>query len=193
MELILASASPRRRELLSLMGLPFSVMVSGADESAPASLSPDALVCRLAQKKAEYIAKKRPKACVIGADTLVSIDGEILGKPGTAEKAKSYLRKLSGREHSVFTGLCVITPSGINTRFAETKVRFRPLVKEEIDWYVATGDPLDKAGAYGVQGAACCFVDAVEGNYFNVVGLPLPLLYEMLLQAGYIDRSRRLL
>lgn len=193
MELILASASPRRKELLELMGLPFSVIVSGEKEVVPENASVSDVVCALSRQKAEHVAKEHPEACVIGADTVVELDGEILGKPHTPENAFAYLKRLQGRSHNVYTGLTVITPRGADTRFCKTHVTFRAMTDEEINWYVSTGDPLDKAGAYGVQGLACYFVDSLEGNYFNVIGLPIPLLYDMLLDAGIMDRAHRLI
>lgn len=193
MKLILASASPRRRELLELMGVPFSVIVSGEKEIAPENVSVSEVVCALSQQKAEHVYKEHPDACVIGADTVVELDGEILGKPHTSENAFAYLKRLQGRSHNVYTGVTVITKAGADVRCCKTHVTFRAMTDEEIRWYVSTGDPLDKAGAYGVQGLACFFVDKIEGNYFNVIGLPVPLLYDMLLDAGVIDRSHRVL
>ena len=193
MELILASASPRRRELLELMGLPFTVIVSGEKEIPPENASVSEVVCALSCQKAEHVYKEHPDACVIGADTVVELDGEILGKPHTPENAYAYLKRLQGRSHNVYTGLTVITKAGPDTRFCKTHVTFRPMTDDEIRWYVSTGDPLDKAGSYGVQGLACFFVDKIEGNYFNVVGMPIPLLYDMLLDAGVIDHAHRIL
>lgn len=193
MELILASASPRRKELMELMGLPFSVIVSGEKEIVPENASVSDVVCALSRQKAEHVYKEHPETCVIGADTVVELDGDILGKPHTPENAFRYLKRLQGRSHNVYTGLTVITKNGADTRFCKTHVTFRPMTDEEISWYVSTGDPLDKAGAYGVQGLACYFVDSLEGNYFNVIGLPVPLLYDMLLDAGIIDRAHKLL
>lgn len=193
MELILASASPRRKELLELMGLPFSVVVSGEKEIPPENATVEETVCALSLQKAEHVYTEHPEACVIGADTVVELDGEILGKPHTPENAFAYLKRLQGRAHNVYTGVSVITKSGADVRCCKTHVTFRPMTDDEIRWYVSTGDPLDKAGAYGVQGLACFFVEKIEGNYFNVIGLPVPLLYDMLLDAGAMDRSHKVL
>lgn len=193
MELILASASPRRRELLELMGLPFTVIVSGEKEIPPENASAEEIVCALSRQKAAHVFKEHPEACVIGADTVVELDGEILGKPHTPENAVSYLKRLQGRSHNVYTGVTVLKEGREDVRFCKTHVTFRPMTEEEIRWYVSTGDPLDKAGAYGVQGSACFFVDKIEGNYFNVIGLPIPLLYDMLLDAGIMNLSHEML
>lgn len=136
---------------------------------------------------------RHPNHCVIGADTIVVLDGHILGKPKTATQAVEYLSALQGKNHHVLTGICVKTPHGSLTRYESTLVRFRPMTIDEITWYASTGDPMDKAGAYGVQGLACCFVDSVDGNFFNVVGLPLPLLYSMLLELRVMDTAHMLL
>lgn len=186
MEIILASQSPRRRELLTLMGLDFTVITSDVEENPPQGAPVDEYVSALALQKAEAVAKHHPQACVIGADTVVYLEGDILGKPHTPENAKKYLTRMQGRRHTVYTGVAVITNGKADVRVDTTEVTFAPMSETEIDWYVATGEPLDKAGAYGVQGPGGIFVKQVVGNYFNVIGMPLPMLYQMLLDAGVL-------
>lgn len=193
MDVILASQSPRRRELLALLQIPFDVEVSGEQEIIPEDACPEQIVMALAEQKAQHVFLRHPNHCVIGADTIVVLDDHILGKPKTAAQAVEYLSALQGKNHYVLTGVCVKTPHGSLTRCESTLVRFRPMTIDEITWYVSTGDPMDKAGAYGVQGLACCFVDSVDGNFFNVVGLPLPLLYSMLLELRVMDTAHMLL
>lgn len=193
MDVILASQSPRRRELLALLQIPFDVEVSGEQEIIPEDACPEQIVMALAEQKAQHVFLRHPNHCVIGADTIVVLDGHILGKPKTAAQAVEYLSALQGKNHHVLTGICVKTPHGSLSRYESTLVRFRPMTIDEITWYVSTGDPMDKAGAYGVQGLACCFVDSVDGNFFNVVGLPLPLLYSMLLELRVMDTAHMLL
>lgn len=182
--LILASASPRRRELMDKFGLAYQVIPAEGEETAPGELSPGELVAALAAGKAAEVSGRCPDAVVIAADTVVEVDGRILGKPGTPERAEEMLSALSGREHRVWTGVCVREGTLALTRCECTEVRFRELSKEEIRDYVATGEPLDKAGAYGYQGLACLFVDRIEGDYFNVVGLPVCTLGLMLRRFG---------
>ena len=193
MDVILASQSPRRRELLALLQIPFDVEVSGEKEIIPEDACPEQIVMALAEQKAQHVFLRHPNHCVIGADTIVVLNGHILGKPKTAAQAVEYLSALQGKNHYVLTGVCVKTPHGSLTRYESTLVRFRPMTIDEITWYASTGDPMDKAGAYGVQGLACCFVDSVDGNFFNVVGLPLPLLYSMLLELRVMDTAHMLL
>ena len=193
MDVILASQSPRRRELLALLQIPFDVEVSGEKEIIPEDACPEQIVMALAEQKAQHVFLRHPNHCVIAADTIVVLDGHILGKPKIAAQAVEYLSALQGKNHYVLTGICVKTPHGSLTRYESTLVRFRPMTIDEITWYVSTGDPMDKAGAYGVQGLACCFVDSVDGNFFNVVGLPLPLLYSMLLELRVMDTAHMLL
>lgn len=193
MDVILASQSPRRRELLALLQIPFDVEVSGEQEIIPEDACPEQIVMALAEQKTQHVFLRHPNHCVIGADTIVVLDDHILGKPKTAAQAVEYLSALQGKNHYVLTGICVKTPHGSLTRYESTLVRFRPMTIDEITWYASTGDPMDKAGAYGVQGLACCFVDSVDGNFFNVVGLPLPLLYSMLLELRVMDTAHMLL
>ncbi len=183
MNLILASQSPRRRELFELIGLPFTPLISQADEDIPLE-EPGAYVEKLALRKAEAVFAEHPQACVVGADTIVWLDGAIIGKPDGEADAYRILRTLSGRTHRVYTGLAVLTPDSQEVLHDITYVTFAPLSDEEIWAYIKTGDPLDKAGAYGVQGKAAIFVEKVEGCYFTVIGLPIPKLYRALAKVG---------
>lgn len=192
MKVILASQSPRRRELLSMLHIPFEVEVSGEKEQIPPHAAPEEVVMALARQKAAHVFKNHPDACVIGSDTIVVLGEEILGKPASQEEAAEYLQRLQGQSHRVLTGLCVHSPKGEKVGYDAAHVRFAPMEKEEIDWYVSTGDPMDKAGAYGIQGDACCFVEGIAGNYFTVMGLPLPLLYRFLRELGIVDARRTL-
>lgn len=177
--LVLASASPRRRALLSRLGLTFEVRPSGADETWPHDLSVGAAAEAVALRKA--VAVDAPDALVLAADTVVVLDGEILGKPPDAEAARTTLRRLSGRTHTVVTGLALCLGERTTTAHETTAVTFADLTAPEIDAYVATGSPLDKAGAYGIQDdAGALLIARVEGDYPNVVGLPLRRLYETL-------------
>ena len=190
MELILASQSPRRREVMAWMGIPCQNEVCTEPESVPDGLSCEQTVMHLAEQKAAFALRLHPDACVIGADTVVELDGEIIGKPKSKEDAIRTLKRMQGRRHTVYTGVAVLKQGYSDVRCVTTGVRFRPMTDKEIEWYVSTGDPLDKAGSYGVQGIGCVFVDSVEGNYFNVIGLPAPTLYEMLLKANAITEDR---
>ena len=182
MKLVLASSSPRRRQLLAMVGAAFEVDPPTSEEHIPPGLTPAEVAVTLAAAKAEEVAQRRPHDVVIGADTLVVVDGDILGKPRDAEEARRMLRRLSGRTHEVWTGLAVVhRSSGRLARGAEcTRVTFRPLDEGMLDRYVQTGEGLDKAGAYAVQGMGALFVTRIEGCYFNVVGLPLARLSVML-------------
>ena len=187
MELILASASPRRKELMAHLGLPFEVIPAPGPEVPPDEADADRTVWFLSRQKARQVAEAHPEALVIGADTVVEIDGRILGKPRNEADAKRMLRMLSGREHCVHTGVSLVRascPYVCDTNTERTRVFFREMTDAEIDAYVATGEPMDKAGAYGYQGRAGLFVERIEGDYFNVVGLPLCLLGKMLSEAG---------
>lgn len=187
MNIILASQSPRRRELLSLMGLSFHVVVSPVEEITPAHAQPGALVEELARQKAQAVADLYPGDCVVGADTIVYIDGTVIGKPKDQADARRILKCLQGRTHTVYTGVAVFAKGRADIRHDETRVTFSPMTGDEINWYVKTGEPMDKAGAYGIQGPGGMFVKKVDGNYFTVIGMPLPLLYQMLREAGALQ------
>ncbi len=179
--LILASASPRRHELLQAAGIPHEVRVADADETLPAGITPGEAVERLSQKKALAVAASvEPGSLVLGADTVVALDGVILGKPKDSEDAHRMLRSLSGRTHQVYTGITVTDGKKTVTDHAVTEVHMRPLTDGEINAYIRTGEPMDKAGAYGIQNRAALFVSGIGGDYANVVGLPLFLLGKIL-------------
>ena len=184
-ELVLASGSPRRTELLALLGLCFKIVPADIDESAHERESPSAYVARLAAGKAMVVAKGQPATVVIGADTAVVVDEDIVGKPADAAEARTTLRRLSGRAHEVRTGLAVVHGDDIAETVVSTYVWFTELDEATIDWYVATGEPLDKAGAYGIQGVGGAFVEAIQGSYHNVVGLPLVELSELVVDLGF--------
>ena len=183
--LILASGSPRRKEILDTMGLSYSIDVSDADESFAGS--PEEMVLELSFRKAQAVAARHENALILAADTLV-YGREVLGKPKSAEHAVQMLSELSGNWHSVFTGLTLIDTSAgkILRRAEETRVHFVEMSEGEIEAYVATGEPLDKAGAYGIQGQGGMFIDKIEGSYSNVVGLPMSLLRSMLKEINQI-------
>ncbi len=180
---ILASQSPRRRELLSSLISDFEIIVDNSDEFILPEIPPEDAVVQLALKKAQNVAAvAEGEALVIGADTVVCIDGKILGKPRDEKEAEEMLNRLSGREHYVLTGVAVVDRESKKSVSAaqKTAVRFRELTEREIKSYVKSGEPLDKAGAYGIQGKASVFVEEICGDYFNVVGLPLCTLYKLL-------------
>lgn len=190
--MILASQSPRRRELLALISPEFEVIPAQGEEKLPAGIAPDEAVLLLSQQKAaEVSARKFPSGdvtdTIIAADTVVAIDGDILGKPHSRENAVKMLRRLSGRKHSVFTGVTVITPDRTISFVEETAVEFFPLTESEIEAYVSTGDPMDKAGAYGIQGRGALLVKRIEGDYYNVMGLPVGELYRRLRSVSSLD------
>lgn len=187
MELILASASPRRKQLLALITPEFTVHVSDVDESAISAPTPKLLVQKLAQAKCEAVAAQFPNACVLGCDTVVDVDGAVLGKPGDIREARRMMHALSGRAHLVHTGVCLAVPGRPNDVFACTSVvRFAPLDEQEIETYIATQEPYDKAGGYAVQGAAAKFVLGIEGCYHNVMGLPVSRVYAAFRRAGIV-------
>jgi septum formation protein len=179
--LVLASASPRRAEILRAVGWPFEVVPADVDETLKAGESPEEFVRRLARAKAEAIASARLFGLTLGADTTVVVDGEILGKPRDEDEARWMLRRLSGRTHEVLTGIALVRAESGRAEVGveRTKVRFAETSDDEIAWHVTTGDVLDKAGAYAVQGRAALFIEAIEGDYWNVVGLPVRLLYTL--------------
>lgn len=183
--LVLASASPRRARLLAEAGIPFRVEASWVDESVPPGTPPAEAAVELAVRKAMAV-PKAPDAWVLGADTLLDLDGEILGKPRDAQDAREILRRLSGREHWVLTGVALRAPEhGVRTGLAQTRVSFRALPARDIEDYVATGEPMDKAGAYAIQGGAARFVAQVRGPLDNVVGLPMEVVRRLLAETGF--------
>lgn len=179
--LILASASPRRAEILSSLGIPFTVRPAEVPEEPRPGETAEAVAARLAAEKAAFVAALEPEAWVLAADTLVFLDGLILGKPRDPEDARSMLRRLAGREHRVVTALHLKRGDARGTGHAEiSRVRFAPMDEEEIDWYAATGEPADKAGAYGVQGLGARFIEEIHGSFTNVMGLPARAAYRLL-------------
>jgi septum formation protein len=183
--LVLASASPRRQELLRNAGIPFIMQPADIDETPLSGELPRAYAERLAQEKALTVAHLRPTDTVLGADTIVVVDDAILGKPRDADDAARMLRMLSGRIHEVITGVCMVEPvtghdAQVKTASEITRVTFARISEEEILAYVASGEPMDKAGAYAIQGMASRWIPRVEGDYSNVVGLPVALVYGML-------------
>ena len=186
MKFILASSSPRRRELLTSIGLEFEVIPSQIPEEHQAGEAPEEYVARLSREKAQAIASKHSGRWVIAADTTVLLGEELLEKPVDATDAARMLATIAGRTHVVYTGVTLQNAARgwHDTRVAESEVRMLPLSAAEIDWYVKTGEPLDKAGAYAVQGIGAMFIESIHGSYTNVVGLPLALLFQMLRKAG---------
>lgn len=182
--IILASASPRRQELLRRIGLDFMIIPADIDESSSFS-KPSQIVCDICLRKAQYVAESaKTDDIIISADTLVFIDGICLGKPESLDDARRMLKTLSGRTHKVYTGVTVLRNNFKDTRFVVTKVQFKTLCDEEIDGYIKTGEPMDKAGAYGLQGLGALFIEGIEGDYYNAIGLPVRTLYEMLKKFG---------
>lgn len=183
-KVILASGSPRRKELLREMGVEFEVDVSDVDETADGR--PEQMVAVLAERKARAVAQRRNSGLIVAADTLVALEDRALGKPADDAEAREMLHALSGRTHDVFTGVCVLDAGNgrMCLEAVRTGVRFRELTDAEIDAYVATGEPRDKAGAYAIQGGAGAFVEGYEGSRSNVIGLPVERLSEMLEQMG---------
>jgi septum formation protein len=185
--LVLASASPRRRELLAAAGVPFVVAHADLDESVRPGELPEAYVVRLAEAKARAVAVHHPGAWVLGADTTVVVDGAILAKPEDAADAARMLEQLQGRAHDVLTGVALVGPASCDVALDRTVVWFAPMTADEIAGYVASGEPMDKAGAYGIQGLASRWITRVEGSYPNVVGLPVALVYGLLVRRGVLD------
>lgn len=183
--LILASSSPRRKELLELANLPFKILVSDIEETIPGNELPETIVQLLARQKAMSVAEKARDAYVIGADTIVVYNDIILGKPKTTEDAYATLKMLSDKTHEVLTGVSIISPEREVTFFERTKVTFWPLEEEEIKQYIASGEPMDKAGSYGIQGRGSLLVKKVEGDYFSVVGLPIARTVRELKKLGF--------
>ncbi len=186
MKFILASASPRRRELLEAIRLPFDVLPSAIPEVRAEGESPEEYVARLSREKAAAIGQQHPARWVIAADTTVLLEDQLLEKPLDKVDAARMLGAIAGRTHVVYTGVTLLNVelSYHDTRVAESEVRMLPLSDRDIEWYVATSEPLDKAGAYAVQGIGAMFIESIHGSYTNVVGLPLALLFQMLRKAG---------
>ena len=186
MKIVLASQSPRRKELLARMGVEeFEVCPSADEENAPAGLTPDRLVEYLSAEKARQVAGRfGPEDIIIAADTVVAVDDRVLGKPHSRDEAVEMLAMLSGRSHAVYTGVTVRRGDVVCTEYECTRVTFRPLSGSEIEAYVDTGEPMDKAGSYGIQGRGCLLVEGIEGDYYNVMGLPVCRLGQMLRRAG---------
>jgi septum formation protein len=183
--LLLASASPRRAEILRAVGWPFETLAADIDETFAPGEAPERAVERLALEKALAALGRKPSPLVLGADTTVVVDPEVLAKPGDDAEARRMLRLLAGRWHDVVTGVALVREGGRRLVAHErTRVRFGPLTDAEIEWYVASGEPRDKAGAYAVQGRAALFIEEIEGDYWNVVGLPIRLVYKLAADIG---------
>ena len=185
---ILASQSPRRRELLTLIGIPHEVRPADLDETMQPGESPTGCAERLARAKAQAVAEGDERAIVIGADTIVVLDGEVLGKPADASEAVQTLRRLAGRTHTVHTAVAVAHGGHLESGVESVEVTFRPLTDEQVEAYVATGEPMDKAGAYGIQGYGAVLVERIHGDYFAVMGLALGRLVELLERVGVAYR-----
>jgi nucleoside triphosphate pyrophosphatase len=181
---VLASASPRRRELLNLIGIPHDVRPANVDETMRPREAPRRHAERLAREKASAIAVRDPNLITIGADTVVVINRKVLGKPADAEDAARMLGMLSGREHTVITAVAVSRGRELRSAIEEVRVKVRRLSDEEIEAYIATGEPMDKAGAYGIQGFGATIVERIEGDYFSVMGLPLVRLVGLMRDVG---------
>jgi septum formation protein len=184
LDIVLASASPRRQELLRQVGLTFRVVPSQVDEQVAEPMQPADLVKYLALAKARDVAQREPGALIIGSDTIVVVDDRVLGKPQNRADAIDMLGSLSGRSHQVMTGIALVEGSRELVDYEVTTVQFRPLNQGEIGRYVDSGEPMDKAGAYGIQGRAAAMISAIAGDYFTVVGLPLSRTVQMLAQFG---------
>lgn len=183
-KLILASGSPRRAEIMNSVGWDFEKDVPDVDESVIDGESPEDYVVRLAKTKADVIAERHTGEMVLGADTTVVIEDQIIGKPLDIEDARGMLEMLSGNWHEVLTGVAVVNNVGTNTGLQRTRVKFAEMNANEINFLVELGDPLDKAGAYAVQAQAALFIEGIEGDYWNVVGLPISLVYDLVKGVG---------
>jgi septum formation protein len=187
--IVLASSSPRRKELLAALGLVFDVIHPSSDETVSGNETPEDFVLRVSAEKASSVSRTLGDGVVvIGADTIVVVDGEILGKPGDRGEASSMLRKLSGKEHHVYTAFSIVRPKNeiLHSEIVDTRVRVKPLAATEIEGYIKTGEPMDKAGAYGIQGIGAFMVGGFEGSYSNVVGLPVEELLAALKKLGIV-------
>ncbi|AQX53605.1 septum formation inhibitor Maf [Bacillus sp. VT 712] len=185
-ELILASGSPRRKELLQQLHIPFSVHVSNVDEKVNHNYSPSEVVMDLALQKASDVATLYPNHIVLGSDTVVVYKDSILGKPASEAEAVKTLEMLSGKKHQVLTGVALVEGEQVQTFYEKTDVEFWPLTVDEITQYVRTGEPMDKAGSYGIQGLGAMFVKSIQGDYFSVVGLPLSRTIRELRKRGFV-------
>jgi septum formation protein len=183
--IVLASQSPRRAELIGRLGLQFDVQPADIDESYRPGETPPEHAERLAREKAETIARTHPHALVVGSDTIVVIDGDVLGKPKTREHAVEMLTRLSGRDHEVCTGVAVAMDGRVESGLERVRVRFRALDPRACEAYVATGEPMDKAGAYGIQGFGSAIVECIEGDYFAVMGLPVVRMLALIERFGW--------
>ncbi|HLG15999.1 MAG TPA: Maf family protein [Blastocatellia bacterium] len=185
--IILASSSPRRAELLTNLGINFEIAPSQINERLHQGEAPADYIIRLARAKVVEAARQRESGLIVGADTVVVLKGAVLGKPEDELDAVQMLRDLSGEWHAVLTGLALYDAASSRevADYDKTLVRFAKLTEKEIDWYVKTGEPMDKAGAYAIQGFGALFIDQISGNYHNVVGLPIPLLYRLARQLGF--------
>lgn len=189
--LVLASASPRRREILSTAGYDFEIVTSNADEISDGSSAAEVARINALAKAREVLLRGTDECVVVGADTVVACDGSILGKPRDESDAFAMIKSLSGKKHSVITGYAVVSKDGEESGYCSTEVEFRTLSDGEIRDYVATGEPMDKAGAYGIQERASIFVSSLEGDFFNVVGLPVAKLYKPLKKFGILPKWQK--
>ena len=189
--LVLASSSPRRLQLLDMLGIPSRVVVPDVDETLAAGETPEAYVVRLARAKASLVAAREPGELVLGADTTVVVRGEVLGKPVSPEEAAVMLGKLAGRTHHVMTGVALALGDRVLHALDVTDVTFRSLDRETIEGYVATDEPMDKAGAYAVQGRGAALIEGIRGDFFGVMGLPLRLVLDLLERFGRPYRFTR--
>lgn len=178
--LILASGSPRRKEILEKLGYQFKIEKTNADENYPSDMKASEIAEHLAVVKAKTSLMQNPQDVIIGSDTIVVLEGKVLGKPTNTEDAKNMLRVLSGKTHIVYTGVCVTSSDRTESFTVATNVTFSELSDSEIGEYIASGEPMDKAGAYGIQGFGCRFVESISGDYYSVMGLPANKLYEVL-------------
>jgi len=179
-KLVLASGSPRRKEILTSVGWPFEAITAGIDETQKSGEKPLDYVQRLAREKAEAVAAKLESGLVLGADTTVVVGDNLLGQPTDDSDARRMLKLLSGKWHEVLTGVALVRVGGeARVDYERTRVRFAEISEAELEWYISTAEPKGKAGAYGIQGKAALFIEQIEGDYFNIVGLPIRLVYEM--------------
>lgn len=185
--LILASGSPRRKQLLETLRLPIEIVPSDTDETPRPGESGTDLVKRLAEEKARAVAVVYPTRWIVACDTIVELDGRILGKPSDAKDAEATLRSLQGQTHRVHSGLCLMRGGEFHVSLNTTEVKMRPMTPDEIAWYVGTGEPLDKAGSYGIQGIGGLFVAGIQGSYSNVMGMPVELLVSQMKELELLE------